>query len=446
MKKIFFLISLLFCFFSPASNVQASMVGFANTGFWIQPSHYVLEGQTVRFFANIVNGEYEVFKGDLIFHVNNEHIGETISFELKKEESRVFSTSWLAVAGEFEITAEIENVCFVCTASGHPIETSLPDSLLRDHELLIVDKDSDKDGLGGAEEKRLGTDPFKRDTDSDGYSDKEEVDAGTDPLDSTSFPGPDTDGDGISDRVDTDIDNDGLYNWEEEVLGTDPFKRDTDGDGVGDKEDCYPLDPAKWLCVDEKKSDTIDISETVANNIIISQNNNQAASDKINGLEEVFNNNDNLTDEEDIQNNQENVGVARGNLAEINDENNSLSGDLMTSVSDITRGQKIVGNQEQNETSFWNKVLGFLSLNKKASESGLDFKSKNDLGSNLEEGALTLNQVDENTTIGKDEFLSGLNFIKLLIILLAISFFVFLLSLWLFLLAKRRKKDKEKEA
>lgn len=230
----------------PIQPVSANMVGFANTGLWLQPDHYVLEGESVRFFANIINGEYEVFKGDLIFHVNDQHVGEAIPFSLAKEESKIFSLNWISQAGEYEVTAQIENVCFVCTESGEEVESNLPNALMRDNEVLLVDKDSDGDGLGDIREEELGSDINKADSDGDGYSDKEEVDTGTNPLESTSFFGLDTDGDGISDLVDTDIDNDGLYNWEEESLGTDSLKRDSDGDGVSDKEDNFPQDENKW--------------------------------------------------------------------------------------------------------------------------------------------------------------------------------------------------------
>ncbi|MDD5071620.1 MAG: CAP domain-containing protein, partial [Patescibacteria group bacterium] len=55
-------------------------------------------------------------------------------------------------------------------------------------------KDSDADGLFDEEEKKLGTNPYKKDSDNDGLADYEEVNVyGTDPNN------PDTDGDGISD-------------------------------------------------------------------------------------------------------------------------------------------------------------------------------------------------------------------------------------------------------
>ncbi|MAF59291.1 hypothetical protein CL631_00370 [bacterium] len=46
----------------------------------------------------------------------------------------------------------------------------------------IVQKDTDSDGLKDWEESLIGTDPEKRDTDDDGVSDKEEVDSDRDPL------------------------------------------------------------------------------------------------------------------------------------------------------------------------------------------------------------------------------------------------------------------------
>lgn len=42
--------------------------------------------------------------------------------------------------------------------------------------------DSDSDGIGDPEERKIGTDPNEFDTDKDGLSDKEEIDAGRDPL------------------------------------------------------------------------------------------------------------------------------------------------------------------------------------------------------------------------------------------------------------------------
>src|SRR3954452_25253094 len=54
-------------------------------------------------------------------------------------------------------------------------------------------KDADKDGVKNFAEVRLGTDPRKADTDKDGLKDGDEVKSANDPLD------PDSDGDGIKD-------------------------------------------------------------------------------------------------------------------------------------------------------------------------------------------------------------------------------------------------------
>jgi len=79
--------------------------------------------------------------------------------------------------------------------------------------------DSDKDGLSNYEEYTLGTDPLTADSDHDGLSDGDEVNTyGADPLKS------DTDGDGLSDG-------------DEIALGLNPLVVDTDGDGIPDNEE-----------------------------------------------------------------------------------------------------------------------------------------------------------------------------------------------------------------
>ncbi len=86
--------------------------------------------------------------------------------------------------------------------------------------------DYDGDGLTNLQEQELGTDPRERDSDHDGLDDADELAAGTDPLN------PDTDGDGLSDGCEVNS-----------VL-TNPLVADTDGDGLPDGwEDDYGLDP-----------------------------------------------------------------------------------------------------------------------------------------------------------------------------------------------------------
>lgn len=88
--------------------------------------------------------------------------------------------------------------------------------------------DDDGDGLSNFDEYRLNTNPALIDTDGDGLTDSEEVNLyGTDPL------GVDTDRDGLS-----DADEINLY-------GTNPLCADTDGDSLrdGDEINLYCTDP-----------------------------------------------------------------------------------------------------------------------------------------------------------------------------------------------------------
>jgi transglutaminase-like putative cysteine protease len=144
--------------------------------------------------------------------------------------------------------------------------------------LNIDDTDDDNDDLTDDEEIELGTNPFDKDTDNDGLTDFEEVrEYGTSPKNAdtdsdaltdytelrVTATNPllfDTDGGGAYDGLEVkkngnpkdpkddtkfiDSDNDGLFDSEEEELGTDPYNADTDGGGANDKlEQLADLDP-----------------------------------------------------------------------------------------------------------------------------------------------------------------------------------------------------------
>jgi len=86
--------------------------------------------------------------------------------------------------------------------------------------------DSDGDGLPDWKESQLGTDPNNRDSNGDGIPDAASLFAGISPID-------------------MDVDGDGIPNATEILNGTNPFSADTDGDGVADGLDVYPLDPTR---------------------------------------------------------------------------------------------------------------------------------------------------------------------------------------------------------
>lgn len=116
--------------------------------------------------------------------------------------------------------------------------------------------DSDNDGLADFVEKTLGTDPENPDTDGDGLTDCEETYiTGTNPLKY------DTDENGVND-ADDDMDGDGLSNKEEISLGTSVSSADTDEDGLSDYDEInkFNTDPLKA----DSDDDTLNDGEEVA--------------------------------------------------------------------------------------------------------------------------------------------------------------------------------------
>jgi hypothetical protein len=226
---------LLFCFIFAAS-VSASNIGFVSSNIWLSDQS-VLANETIKIYSVIVNDDERAFIGEIEFYDNQVIIDSPIPFELEGgESSQVLSRSWVAVKGNHQFKAVIKNAFFVNVQGEKEIVDS--EIFSQSTSVIFVDVDSDDDGMPDEQERENGTDPNNPDSDNDGDSDGTDPD----PLDDTVFSGNDTDGDGVSDAVDSDIDNDGLYNWEEEQLGTDPNDYDTDHDGVNDKKDAYPLD------------------------------------------------------------------------------------------------------------------------------------------------------------------------------------------------------------
>ncbi len=101
------------------------------------------------------------------------------------------------------------------TARAAPNWTGPSEGTQAETTLSVDATDLDSDGLYDFREEELGTDPKDADSDGDGLDDGQEVELGTDPLVA------DTDDDGLSDKQETDGE-------------TDPLVADTDGDGLND--------------------------------------------------------------------------------------------------------------------------------------------------------------------------------------------------------------------
>jgi len=274
MKKYLklFIIILLF----PLSAFAVENAGFVNNNLWFSRTENVLSGDNIKIYTNIINDGYTQFRGILTFTRDGQDLGNSIVFSLDKEKSQLFTYNWVASAGNHQFGAKIMDA-FAIGEDGVERPISNDNLSVFYGENFFVDIDSDGDGLGDSMENSIGTNPSGADTDGDGYNDKND----SNPLDSKIFPGLDTDSDGISDLVDTDIDNDGLYNWEENELGTDPMKYDTDGDGIGDKDDFYPLDSGRH----KKEIPTTPKVEPVEEKIIATVNNDITKDKKEGGAE-----------------------------------------------------------------------------------------------------------------------------------------------------------------
>lgn len=101
--------------------------------------------------------------------------------------------------------------------------------------------DTDSDGLPDSIETDIGSNPEMIDSDGDGLDDYYEVF-----VTYTSPIKPDSDNNGINDAED-DLDKDGLTNYEEYIIGTDPWEADSDEDTLtdGDEINTYGTDPLK---------------------------------------------------------------------------------------------------------------------------------------------------------------------------------------------------------
>lgn len=251
-KKLVIYLGALLLLFSPTYSYSAN-IGFVDTNLWLSDDTPV-ENVQVTIFALIVNSSDKALKGSVVFQSAGSNIGTPKPFLLQPGgTSNVITTSWTPSKGSSSISASISNPIFIDSFGN---ETPAPVSAINTAvQNISVQPDDDGDALGNTEEEQLGTNPHDPDSDDDGLQDGNKQKLGTDPNDSdtdndgqndSEDPNPlqaDTDQDGVPDDIDSDDDNDGLFDFEEEELGTNPRLFDSDRDGISDSLDPYPNDP-----------------------------------------------------------------------------------------------------------------------------------------------------------------------------------------------------------
>lgn len=129
----------------------------------------------------------------------------------------------------------VEDISSITQTESYTSSSSL--ALLDDFEIGSKEADKDENHSETSEAEPDWED--KTDTDGDRLPNGYEIITLHTALSLT-----DTDNNGITDDM-ADIDSDGLTNYEEYVLGTDPYSTDTDGDGLsdGDEVNVYNTDP-----------------------------------------------------------------------------------------------------------------------------------------------------------------------------------------------------------
>lgn len=177
-------------------TAHAASIGFATSSGVTFSSDPVFASLAVKVFTVIVNNQYQSLAATVAFYDNGNEIGRSNAV-VPLEEARQVQTQWTPDAGSHIVSAKFVAATGTdLQGNTHQLSTDEINAVASPvSRTLIVDNDSDRDGIGDHDEiSTYHTSPTQADTDGDGLSDYQEIfKYKTDPNN------PNTDGDNMND-------------------------------------------------------------------------------------------------------------------------------------------------------------------------------------------------------------------------------------------------------
>jgi len=185
--KIFAIALLFISIFSLSFSLARAGqdIGFLQKSIWYSKDVF-FEGDEIRIYSAIFNGNSNDLKGIVEFYDNGQTIGQASFSVASGGRIEIVWTDWAAKGGSHTISAKIIEAR-LSIIGGQDILLDLENNIVND-VIQFIDKDTDGDNIGNE---------LDNDDDNDGVLDVDEISQGSDPLN------PDTDGDGINDNEDT---------------------------------------------------------------------------------------------------------------------------------------------------------------------------------------------------------------------------------------------------
>lgn len=171
--KRFLITAVTFLCLTGMSFADSMNVGIIQ-GLWFSQDNYFV-GDTIRIYTAVQNNSGADVEGIVEFFDNNVAIGSKNFSTLDKRIVEIWNDT-VATKGKHQFSVRITELL-----KNKPGEAKEPISprVIKSENIITVDIDTDKDGIGNKEDL---------DDDNDGFSDIDEKKAGTDLLDKTSAP------------------------------------------------------------------------------------------------------------------------------------------------------------------------------------------------------------------------------------------------------------------